>query len=203
MPRRCTICIHPARATIGDGLVAGQSLRDIAGRYALSKSALDRHKASHVPTQFARDREDPEARLRAARQADQWHYKQLRWKARAVMRAIQGWDRIRSPEEWRQVCVEARKHHRSGRFVILWQLHQGLIDESGDHSPAATMLIDLAVISYYNALRIQGWLGDLALWIEHECFAQEAPQVKLRREYGAQVESLAVEDGSGAISPFI
>jgi hypothetical protein len=135
------------------------------------------------------------------------------------MRAIQGWDRIRSPEEWRQVCVEARKHHRSGRFVIerlgaerfldpqlmatLWQLHQGLIDESGDHSPAATMLIDLAVISYYNALRIQGWLGDLALWIEHECFAQEAPQVKLRREYGAQVESLAVEDGSGAISPFI
>lgn len=65
------------------------------------------------------------------------------------------------------------------------------------------MLIDLAVISYYNALRIQGWLGDLALWIEHECFAQEAPQVKLRREYGAQVESLAVEDGSGAISPFI
>lgn len=118
MPRRCTICIHPARATIGDGLVAGQSLRDIAGRYALSKSALDRHKASHVPTQFARDREDPEARLRAARQADQWHYKQLRWKARAVMRALQGWDCMRSPEEWRQVCVEARKHHRSGRFVI-------------------------------------------------------------------------------------
>jgi hypothetical protein len=54
--------------------------------------------------------------------------------------------------------------------------------------------MDLAMMTYHNALRVQGWIGDLALWIEHECFAQEAPQVKLRREYGAQVEGLAVED---------
>jgi hypothetical protein len=34
------------------------------------------------------------------------------------------------------------------------------------------MLIDLAVMSYYNALRVQGWIGELALYIEHEFFCQ-------------------------------
>jgi hypothetical protein len=49
------------------------------------------------------------------------------------------------------------------------------------------MLIDLAIMSYYNGLRLQGWTGDLAIWIEHECFAHETLRVARRREYGAQV----------------
>jgi hypothetical protein len=210
MPRTCTICIHPARLAIEQRLEAGHALRDVAGQYALSKSALDRHKASHVPTQFAQDGEDLESRLRAAQKADQWHYKQLRWNARAVMRAMQGWAQVGSPKAWQQVCDEARRRYHSGEFLLerlgaerlldpqlmatLWQLRQRLIEAYGEHSPAATMLIDLAVMTYYNALRVQGWMGDLALWIEHECFAQEAPRVKLRRESGAHVEGLAVED---------
>jgi hypothetical protein len=139
----CTICVHPARAAIDHRLEAGQPLRDIAGQYALSKSALDRHKASHLS--LAQDVTDLEARLQSARQADQWHYKQLRWNAYAVMRAMQGWDRIRSPEAWRQMYVEARQNYRSGRSVIerlgaercldpqlmatLWQLRRGLIQD--------------------------------------------------------------------------
>jgi hypothetical protein len=52
----------------------------------------------------------------------------------------------------------------------------------------------LAIMSYYNALRIQGWIGDLALWIEHEAIGQGPLRVKLREEYGARVDSLAVEE---------
>jgi hypothetical protein len=114
------------------------------------------------------------------------------------MLAMQGWGQVRSPTEWRQVCQEAREQYQSGRFVIerlgaerfldplltatLWQLRQGLVEEYGSESPAAMMLIDLALATYYNALRIQGSMGDMALWIEHECFAQETPRVKLRHE---------------------
>jgi hypothetical protein len=56
------------------------------------------------------------------------------------------------------------------------------------------MLIDVAVMAYYNALRIQGWIGDLALSIEHECFAEEPPTVKLQGQYGSQIEGFAGED---------
>jgi hypothetical protein len=93
MPRVCTICTHPARAAIDDGLVSGQSLRDISGQYGLSKSAVDRYRASHLPTHLAQDGADLEARFQAARQADQWHYAQLRRNARVGMRAMQGWGR--------------------------------------------------------------------------------------------------------------
>jgi hypothetical protein len=55
------------------------------------------------------------------------------------------------------------------------------------------MLIDLAVMSYYNALRVQGWIGDLALVIEQELFAEESLKVKLRGQYGPQFDGFAVE----------
>ena len=45
----CLTCRHEAREAIDGALVAGEPLRDIAGRYGVSKSALDRHRDSHLP----------------------------------------------------------------------------------------------------------------------------------------------------------
>jgi len=127
------------------------------------------------------------------------------------MRAMQGWHAIDRNTEagWRQACEEARQRYYSGRFLIerlgaerfldphlmaiLWQLRQTFVEEYAAHSPTATMLIDLAVMTYYNALRVQGWMGDLALQIEHECFGQEGPTAKLRHNWGV-AEGLAVEN---------
>jgi hypothetical protein len=57
-----------------------------------------------------------------------------------------------------------------------------------------TMVIDLAVMAYANALRVQGWIGDLSLVIEHELFAEESLKVTLRQRYGAQFDGFAVEE---------
>ncbi len=48
MPRRCSICNHPKRTAIDNALVSGTSVRDIAGQYGVSKSAVYRHK-KHIP----------------------------------------------------------------------------------------------------------------------------------------------------------
>jgi hypothetical protein len=79
-------------------------------------------------------------------------------------------------------------------MAILWQLRQTLVEEYSAETPTATMLIDLAVMTYYNALRVQGWIGDLALHIEHAFFCQEGPTAKLRQKWGYQVEGLVVEE---------
>jgi hypothetical protein len=79
-------------------------------------------------------------------------------------------------------------------MATLWQLRQGLLEEYGAESPAMTMVIDLAVVTYANALRVQGWIGDLALAIEHELFGEESLRVKLRQQYGTQFDGLAVEE---------
>lgn len=49
MGRTCTVCQHPERHAIERALVAGGALRDIAGQYGLTKSAVERHKAEHLP----------------------------------------------------------------------------------------------------------------------------------------------------------
>lgn len=46
--RTCTICSHKKRTFIEAAIAVGESLRDIAGRFHVSKSALERHKAQHM-----------------------------------------------------------------------------------------------------------------------------------------------------------
>jgi hypothetical protein len=48
--QKCKICIHPKREKIDEALLLSElSLRDIAGQYKVSKSALQRHKEDHMP----------------------------------------------------------------------------------------------------------------------------------------------------------
>jgi hypothetical protein len=53
LPRTCTICSHPKRIEIDKVLVAAEeSLRTIADHWTVSKTALIRHKAEHLPQQL-------------------------------------------------------------------------------------------------------------------------------------------------------
>ena len=124
---------------------------------------------------------------------------QLRRDARAVFSAMEGWQRVESAEEWARTCEGAREAYDSGRFLVerlgaerflepelmavLWGLRRGLVGEGGGTASEA-MLADLAVLAWYNAQRIQQWIGDLALMVEHEFFAQEAPSARFEGRYG-------------------
>ena len=46
--RRCTVCVHPDRATIDAELLQGISYPTVAGRYGLSTTAVFRHRRWHV-----------------------------------------------------------------------------------------------------------------------------------------------------------
>ncbi len=50
MPRQCSVCAHTSRHAIDTALVAGGTLRDIARQFGLSKDAVARHQADHLPT---------------------------------------------------------------------------------------------------------------------------------------------------------
>jgi hypothetical protein len=62
-----------------------------------------------------------------------------------------------------------------------------------------TMVIDLAVMTYANTLRVQGWIGDLSLVIEHELFAEDSLKVTLCQHYGVQFDGFAVEEHLGRL----
>jgi len=62
MTRVCTVCRHPQLAAINKALVAGTALRNIAEHYALSATALHRHKEDHLPKLLTKAVEAEEVR---------------------------------------------------------------------------------------------------------------------------------------------
>jgi hypothetical protein len=137
-----------------------------------------------------RDADDRDAKLRAALEKDRQRGKQLRWNARATYRAVEGWRGVHSEEDWLKVCADSQEQYESGRFFLerlgaerhldpklmatLGSMRQTIIAEWGLTTVAEMMSLDLALLAYYNTLRVQGWIGDLALHIEHQFFGQDA-----------------------------
>ncbi len=76
--------------------------------------------------------------------------------------------------------------------VVLLNLRRRLIGEYGD-APAATMLIDRAVVAYQDFIRISGWTGNTALMVEAEFFGRDRPRAGLRDRHG-EVRGLTVEE---------
>lgn len=54
VPRQCSICAHAQRDLVDRALLSGTSFRDIAGQFTVSRSALTRHKAEHLPAKLAK-----------------------------------------------------------------------------------------------------------------------------------------------------
>ncbi len=69
--------------------------------------------------------------------------------------------------------------------VVLLHFRRGLIEDYGG-GPAALMLIDRAVAAYQDFIRVQGWIGNMALLIEHEFFGVQGPTASFQDGYGRE-----------------
>src|SRR5215213_10784891 len=81
-------------------------------------------------------------------------------------------------------------------MAALLVLRRQLIEEYGAESAADLMLIDVAVMSYYHTLRINGWVGNLAAEVESEFFGTQGLGVvvdgKRRSTWDVKVKGLRV-----------
>jgi hypothetical protein len=57
MPRKCTVCAHQSREEIDLALIKNGAFRDIAGRFGITRSSLERHKAHHIPATLSQAHE--------------------------------------------------------------------------------------------------------------------------------------------------
>jgi hypothetical protein len=60
MAKECGVCLHPRRADIDAALLAGRSLRDIAGQFVTGKNPLARHKKDHISKTLSKAKEAAE-----------------------------------------------------------------------------------------------------------------------------------------------
>jgi hypothetical protein len=158
---------------------------------------------------------DAEQELDINERYRRWHedgerrFQAIRNDGYGVGRALQAWGEIRTDEEWREKWLKAEEDYESGRFLVeqlgaerfldppmmavLWSLRQRLLHQFDARGPAECMLVDLAILGYYNTLRLQRWIGDSSTTTEYELWGRESPTAKLKHDYGV-VEGLRVED---------
>lgn len=60
MSKHCSICTHVERKKIESLLMRDVTYREISGKYPVTKSALDRHKSSHLRRKLIKAREAKE-----------------------------------------------------------------------------------------------------------------------------------------------
>ena len=152
---------------------------------------------------------DPDARWHQQLAERQQRSQDLRNQARAVYRAMEGWDRVQSAEDWQDICAESAAAYESGEFLVqqlgaerhleprlmatLLALRRDLTPDP-TASAAERMLADLTVVSYHHALHIQEIIGNFALILEAELFGQESLTLPLHwQAKGQQTTPFQVE----------
>jgi hypothetical protein len=137
--------------------------------------------------------------------------KKLVFAAKQTHRAMDGWNAIKDADDWVATVTQTDEDLDTGKFLVdrlggerflepavvaaLLSLRRRLVHEHAVTDAAGLMLVDLALISYFHVLRVNGWIGNLAIHLEHESFSLESPTAKLRKQYGSQaVEGLRIED---------
>jgi len=113
----------------------------------------------------------------------------LKDEAHALFGMVEGRPGVKSRKEWEKLLDKAGDDIGTGRFIVrclgaeryldaetvaaLVTLRQNLIAELDRVSTADIMMIDTAVIAFYNMLRVQGWIGNSALVVERQLFGQD------------------------------
>ena len=116
-------------------------------------------------------------------------HERLKKEACASYRAMDGWSKVKSQEEWEQIYLEAGEEFDNGAFLlgrlgaeryldpqltaVLLRLRRRLIAEHGAETAAELLQVDSVLLAYYQQMRINGWLSDMAGWMEREFFAKD------------------------------
>jgi hypothetical protein len=127
---------------------------------------------------------------------------------------MSGWSAIRDGNEWLELCARAENDYESGKFLLdrlgaerhldpqetatILHLRQRLIREMPLTTGLELMLLDVAILAYANMLRVQGWIGNLSLLVEHHLFSDEGPTMKVNARNG-RYSGLHVEDEAARV----
>jgi hypothetical protein len=144
---------------------------------------------------------EAEAFERRVRQEAQVQFKKLKYDAQAIFGIVCGRPGVRSAEEWAELLEKAGDDIGNGNFIVrelgakryldyetvavLVTLRQNLLAEISNARTSDIMMVDAAVLAYYNMIRVQAWIGNLSLTVERELFG-EAPLNAYHGEQTAQ-----------------
>lgn len=154
-----------------------------------SKSRVKLQDLDIVPAPSAEEDHSAEEHEKRFRERQAVQFQRLKDEAKALYGMVEGRPGVISARHWEQILEKAGDYVGNGRFIVrclgaeryldaetvavLITFRQNLIADLEKPTAADLMLIDTAVVAYYNFLRVQGWIGNSALVFEGELFGKE------------------------------
>src|SRR6185437_7883078 len=112
-------------------------------------------------------------------------------------RAMQASPRLDGPADWQETAMKSLDDYHTGRSLMehlgaarlldpattgmLLAIRRGLIAENNATTMPEYVLIDMAVVAFANAMRLQSIVGNTSLIIESEMFGQPTLRAKWRQ----------------------
>ncbi len=139
-------------------------------------------------------------------------YEQLLLDAQACARAMKSSPSLGESAEWQDIASRSLDDYRSGRSLMdhlgavrlldpattgmLLAIRRGLIEENHATSMVEYMLIDMTVVAFANAMRLQSIVGNTSLIIEGEMFGQPTLRAKWGQAVGgrSEIQGLAIDE---------
>lgn len=134
----------------------------------------------------------------------------LQRNSRRMWTAMEGWQRVKSPEDWERIQDEAAEDWVSGRTLLtmlggerylapergalllhLWR--QFLVAYDVD-SPAEFLTVAMALVAFNQLTRVNELIGNVEARLEDEFFATDGLHEQHERRYGRRTGTLAVEE---------
>ncbi len=149
-----------------------------------------------------------EIEARAHERRDYWNrvHAALRQDAQSCARSMRNSPLFGDPDKWDAIIDRSLDDYRSGRSLMdhlgadrlidpaltgmLLAIRRGLIEEINAASMVDYVLVDMAVIAFTNAMRVQSVIGNTSLIIESEMFGQPTLRAKWKKEYGVRPEGI-------------
>lgn len=129
-----------------------------------------------------------EARRRASQEHWERVHQALRFDAQSCVRSMRSSPVLGTSETWTETVGRSLDDYRSGRSLMdhmgadrlidtaltgmLLAIRRGLVEEIHSASMVDFVLIDMTVIAFANAMRLQSIIGNTALIVESELFGQ-------------------------------
>jgi hypothetical protein len=160
----------------------------------------------------ATERTALEARYAQLQEHQESVYEQLLLDAQACARAMRPSPSLDGPAAWQDIVSSSLDDHRSGHSLMhhlgaarlldpattgmLLAIRRGLIEENNATSMVEYVLIDMAIVAFANAMRLQSIVGNTSLVIEGEMFGQPALRAKWGKTAGgrSEIQGLAIDE---------
>jgi hypothetical protein len=133
-------------------------------------------------------------------------YEGLRRDAQSCARSMQHSPLFAEAGDWDSIVDRSLDDYRSGRSLMdrlgadrlldpaltgmLLAIRRGRIEEIASPWMGDYVLIDMAVIAFANAMRVQSMVGNTALVVEGEMFGQPTLRARWKKQFGGRPEDI-------------